>query len=183
MVSGRRADIPDDLRIDHGICGRLPRTREAIAERVGYDEYNRYGAEAMTPTAAAYPKVLMALYLWREGRSESLVARRGLKHVALNRAAHPKAPYAACHDVVSNILAPAQFSSFTPPNSQSSLLPNPRNTTDWQAFLSCCELADVEDADPTKGATHFYSIDMEPPSWADPMKLTARLGVFRFYRL
>lgn len=137
----------------------------------------------MTPTAAAYPNFILALAIWREARNESLVARRGVKHVILNRVKNPKPPYAKRFDIVRQVFAPAQFESFSGGNSQASLLPNPDHATDYAAFLSCCELADADDADPTRGATHYYSIDIPPPAWADPMKLTARLGVFRFYAL
>lgn len=137
----------------------------------------------MSATAAAFPDVLLALAVWRESRNQSLAARRGVKHVILNRAANPKPPYTGCHDVVSNILAPQQISSFNASDPNSRLMPNPKNAADWTAFLSCCDLVDAVDEDPTKGATHYFSIDINPPSWALPEKQTVQIGSFRFFKL
>ena len=65
---------------------------------------------------------------------------------------------------------------------EAKLAPNPAHAEDWAAFIQCCEVADSQDADPTAGATHYFSMEIPPPSWADPEKQTATIGRFRFYK-
>lgn len=134
-------------------------------------------------TADAFSNVLFAIAIWREARGQSLAARRGVKHTLLNRAANPKPPYAGCSDVVSNILATSQISSFNPSDPNSRLMPNPKQAADWAAFQSCCDLVDAVDDDPTDGATHYFSVDIPAPAWALPEKQTVQIGAFRFFKL
>ena len=129
------------------------------------------------------PGMLLALCIWREARGQSPEAWAGVKHVILNRAANPKGPYSHCADVVSNILAPFQFSSFNPGTPEAGLLPNPAHTADFTAWLNICDLVDRQTADQTQGATHYFSVDIEPPAWASPEHFTVQIGAFRFFRL
>jgi|SRR5476651_597573 N-acetylmuramoyl-L-alanine amidase len=134
-------------------------------------------------TAEMYSSVLLALAIFREARGSSRQAKLAVKHVILNRVAHPSGPFSGCHDVVSNILAPFQFSSFNPKDPNSSLLPNPRLTAEWPAWLECCEVVDSNEADITGGANYYFDTSIKPPSWADPKRHTVDIDTFRFYRL
>lgn len=134
-------------------------------------------------TFESYPQSLFALCIWREARSQGPDARRGVKHVLLNRTAHPSGPYQTCATLVANILQPFQFSSFNPSDANAVRLPNPKNTLDWQAWQEICALVDEETTDPTGGANYYFSVQISAPQWADPLKETVRLGAFRFYKL
>lgn len=133
----------------------------------------------MTPTAEAYPRVLLALCLYREARGESRDAKIGVKHVILNRLANPKPPYAHCDTIPKVILDPKQFSSFNRLDPNSSFMPLGIEAV----WLSCCEVVDTDTQDPTGRATHYYSTNIPPPKWADPAKFTVQIGAFRFYEL
>ena len=137
----------------------------------------------MTTTLEAFPNQLLALCIWREARNQSRMAKLGVKWIILNRVANPKGPYVHCSTVVQTILCPLQFSSFNPDDANAKLLPNPIHAEDFAAFIQCCEVVDSQDPDPTGGATHYFSTDIAPPSWADPAKQTATVGNFRFYKL
>lgn len=137
----------------------------------------------MISTSDSYPSFLAALCLWREARGESLWTQIAIKHVLLNRVAHPFGPYRHCQDLVSTILCPAQFSSFNADDPNAKLLPNPAHAADWRAWLQCCGVVDRGEEDPTGGATHYFDDSIPAPAWADPSKLTIKIGRFSFYRL
>jgi len=88
-----------------------------------------------------------------------------------------------CKDVVSNVLAPYQFSSFNRSDPNASLLPNPANKTDWNAWLECCQIVDQNDVDSTNGSNFYFDNSIQPPSWADPSKMTIQIGTLKFFRL
>ena len=130
-------------------------------------------------TYEAYPNFIAALCLWREARGQKMDAQRGVLHVILNRAA---AGFRG-HDPVTVVLAPYQFSSFNPNDPNAHLLPNPKQTQDWEAWLDCCSLVDSPGDDPTGGAVMYESCAPgELPAWATDDKRTATIGPFRFYR-
>ena len=130
-------------------------------------------------TAESYGSILKALCLFREARGQSQDAKRGVLHIILNRAA---AGFRG-HDAVSVILWPMQFSSFNANDPNAHLLPNPKNTQDWAAWLDCCALVDSPGDDPTGGAVMYESCASdELPAWATDDKRTATIGPFRFYR-
>lgn len=137
----------------------------------------------MNNVATSYANILLALAVWREARGSSRAAKSGVKHVILNRVADPKGPYAHCKDVVSTILCPYQFSSFTRNDPNAALLPNPATEGDWAAWLECCSVVDDNDPDGTSGATHYFDSSIKPPAWADPSKVTVKIDHFTFYRL
>lgn len=130
-----------------------------------------------------YPNFLLALCLWREARNQPIAAQTGIKHTILNRAANPKGPYRHCPDVITNILCPAQFSSFNKGSSQAVLIPDPDHSIDYKAFEQCCDVADTQDQDPTNGATHYYDISIQAPAWATPETFTCQIGRIRFHKL
>ena len=134
-------------------------------------------------TAESYSNLLLALCVWREARGCSADARRAVKHVILNRSAHPAGPYVKCKDVITNILCPYQFSSFNRTDPNASILPNPSNVSDWNAWLECCSIVDQDDFDLTKGANAYFDASIHPPAWADPSKMTIQIGTLKFFRL
>jgi len=134
-------------------------------------------------TSETYPQFLLALCIWREARGQSRLAKLGVKHVILNRVAEPKGPYRKCSDLVRTILAPYQFSSFLRADLNSSRLPDPNSAGDWKAWLECCDVVDSTEPDPTGGATHYFSVDIMPPAWAEPSMFTKAIGAFRFFRI
>ena len=125
----------------------------------------------------------MALCIWREARGQSELAQAAIKHVIVNRVRNPVGPFVKCHDVVSTILCPYQFSSFNRNDPNSSLIPNPVNVADWEAWKQVCFVVDEYQEDPTGGANYYFSVNITPPSWADPAKQTAQIGPFRFFKL
>jgi len=137
-----------------------------------------------------YPNVLLALCLWREARGQSLEVKRAIRWVILNRVAHPSGPFVACRDLVSTILCPRQFSSFNAGDPNAAKMPSPKNPADWAAWLACCAVVDepTEDAsgaslDTTGGANYYFDTSIQPPAWADPLKLTKQIDTTRFYKL
>ena len=137
--------------------------------------------QKVSMTAENYPKVLVALCVWREARGQSRDARRGVLHVILNRAA---AQFRG-GDPVAVILWPFQFSSFSAGDPNAVRLPTPVRAADWAAWLQCCALADDPGEDPTGGATFYHSYQPGSnmwPDWATDDKQTAHIGQFRFYR-
>lgn len=128
----------------------------------------------------AYPNVLLALCVWREGRGEGSAARLGILWVMLNRS------HTRRLSIEEVILQPKQFSSFNAGDPNVSKFPSPANPAEWVAFQQICELIGSPGvSDPTSGATHYHSIPpTQPfPKWADPKALTVTIGAFRFYKL
>lgn len=135
-----------------------------------------------------YDQFLLALALWREARGQSSAARAAIACVIRNRmedAAHrwPKT-------VSGVILQPHQFSSFSAGDPNAALFPvepaEGKQSADWMAWLTSMDIASTPmTADSTNGANAYESLPegASRPHWADPAKITARLGPFRFYRL
>lgn len=146
----------------------------------------------MSNTSLNYQWVLLALTLWREARGCSDDEKRAIAHVIVNRATNPQKRFGK--DLVAVLTAPMQFTSIRPPWTGVTTLAEWQNATTWPAsadaaWLTCCQIADEignasDGLDPTGGATNYYS---EPiphvPSWADPSKQTAKIGVFHFFKL
>jgi spore germination cell wall hydrolase CwlJ-like protein len=146
----------------------------------------------MNTALSSYQWVLMALCLWREARGCSHNEKVAIAHVICNRALHegPEFP----KTLVGVITQPIQFTSISPPQARFLTQDEVYNATKWPEegdanFAECCAIADsfgsaTEPEDPTMGATNYYS---EPipriPLWADPAKLTVKIGVFHFYKL
>lgn len=142
----------------------------------------------------SYDLFMGALGVWREGRGASPAGKAGIWAVILNRVADPRFP-----DTVPEVLLQhAQFSSFGAGDPNAVLFPVASHWIDWKSFLECQTVVSTPLlADPTGGATHYHSIPdvgfsyrdssgrlhtLMPPAWADPTKLTATIGPFRFYK-
>lgn len=131
-----------------------------------------------------YDQFMEALCLFREARGSSFQAKTGVLAVIKNRVADPRWPSTSA-DVITQ---PKQFSSFNANDPNVTKWPTQHNTTDWGAWIDCQTVVTTFSwlqADPTHGATNYHSIpDGQPqPSWADPSKLTATIGPFKFFRL
>lgn len=142
------------------------------------------------PPHQGFERSLVALCLWREARGESTEAKRGVYWVINNRTLDKRWP----NTFWRVILQVGQFSSFSKSDPNSTLMPLP----DDPAFADCQEIVDDPGQDPTNGANAYHSIapggipgGYPPwphpggnlPKWADPLKLTVRIGAFSFYRL
>ena len=131
-----------------------------------------------------YDQFMGALCLWREGRGQSKVALTGVWYVIQNRAADAKKRWP--QTIPGVILQHAQFSSFLQSDPNVTKFPLPGSTQDWRAWLDCLDVVTVPiGGDPTNGANHYESLppDAHKPDWADPEKISARIGSFRFYKL
>lgn len=149
------------------------------------------GAAVPSPTLQGWPWFLMALCLWREARGCSHAEKLAIAHVIANRATDPKGRFPK--SIAGVICAPMQFTSIAPPLHAVGPA-EMANAVSWPKdgdvnFAECCAIADQfgaasEGLDPTAGATNYYSDPIAAvPAWADPSKLTLRLGVFHFYKL
>ncbi len=131
----------------------------------------------------SYDQFISALCLWRESRGSSKAALAGIWSVLRNRVDDPRHRWPRSLPGV--ILQHAQFSSFSALDPNSVKFPIPDSGADWQAWLDCVDVVTAPiGGDSTDGATNYHSC--EPgnfPAWADPEKLTATIGPFRFYRL
>jgi spore germination cell wall hydrolase CwlJ-like protein len=118
-----------------------------------------------------------ALCIWREARGESFEAQRAVFHVLQNRVTDKRWP----NTFTGVILQPHQFSSFNGSDPNSSKFP----ALEEKAWISCCEAVESPGEDCTQGATHYESIAdaQRRPAWCNPLKITATIGAFRFYRL
>ncbi len=138
----------------------------------------------MDPTLTT-TQFMEALALFREGRGESKPAKAAMLAVIRNRAADPQHRWP--RNTVSVIVQPLQFSSFNSSDPNSTVWPVPGGSPgSWQAWCDCCDVVTVPmTADPTEGATNYEAIaEGNPrPAWADPLKLTVKIGKTRFYKL
>lgn len=132
----------------------------------------------------SYDQFLASLCLWREARGASLSAKTAIWFVLQNRAADPANRWPkTVHQVV---VQPHQFSSFNANDPNVTTWPDERHPADWDAWKDCqTVVTTVIGADPTSGATNYHSIPPSQPlpAWADPLKITAKIGAFTFYRL
>lgn len=128
-----------------------------------------------TPTAAAYHTVLTALAIWREARGETSPAQRGVMWVIRNRSRDKRWPNTAAQV----ILQPKQFSSFNENDPNTAKFPMPLDPS----WLRVCAVVDEPGEDPTAGANHYHSAMPLLPAWAEPSKVTCRIGDFTFYKL
>lgn len=89
------------------------------------------------------------------------------------------------------ILQSSQYEPFNDPKSDPFKkithppVEDPLERQAWQdSFRTAHSVILAKDADPTKGANHFYvPSNQSRPPWADENKFTIQIGVTRFYRL
>lgn len=141
----------------------------------------------------AYDKILAALTVWREARSESMAARIAVLHVIFNRVSQspkngwPKTVHGVC-------VQPRQFSSFNKGTDASVSWPLEKNSADWAAWEEIQLLMDLPMlADPTQGANFYHDKSISPPylAWLGMGstlqqlmgKHTVDIGALSFYAL
>jgi spore germination cell wall hydrolase CwlJ-like protein len=116
--------------------------------------------------------------LWMEARGEPEAGQRAVAHVLINRVKDGRWG----HNLASVCLAPYQFSCWLPndPNIKSMAA-----VSDGDPMLAklggFLRDAMAGEADPTKGATHYYAESMmQPPLWSRNKPFVA-IGRHRFF--
>lgn len=117
--------------------------------------------------------------VWGEARGEGPSGQAAVAHVILNRTGRPQWP----DEIALVCLQAKQFSCWNTgdPNRIKCELVGP----DDSLYMSClhiatgCLLGRIDD--PTQGADHYHALDIEPPSWAETMAVTAAIGNQVFY--
>lgn len=107
--------------------------------------------------------VLSRMLVYGEARGEDPIGQIAVLHVARNRAR------ARGTTLYHEILAPQQFSCFNAddPNRKKMLEAWIEDPQAWRVVDTTCFLVESGlTLDPTKGATHYYVVDMpNPPAW------------------
>lgn len=130
----------------------------------------------------AYEKVLLALVIWREARSEPAASKYAVAWTVRNRVESPRWWGNGWIGVITKF---AQFSSMT--------IKGDPNTVRWpkpgdQTWLDCQTVAqevyEGSHPDPIEGGTYYFdkTLDHDPPAWAADMKHVADIGAFHFYK-
>lgn len=135
-----------------------------------------------------YDQFMAALCLWREARGCSLPTLAAVYQVILNRSTDAQRRFP--RTLAGVVLQHMQFSSFNVDDPNSTKFPMPpapgaQPTSDWKAWLDCQMVVQSPiGGDSTGGATNYEDCaDDKLPAWAQPDKLTATIGPFRFYKL
>jgi N-acetylmuramoyl-L-alanine amidase len=131
----------------------------------------------MSPTDA-YRFALLVLCIWREARGESLSAKMGVAWSIRNRVQKPSW-WGNSWDTV--ILCDKQYSSFNADDPNATKIPKMTDPSYPDCSLAAVSAYNGLGADPTQGATNYYSGEVAP-SWAAEMSFTITIGAFRFYK-
>lgn len=124
---------------------------------------------------------LLSRCIWGEARGERIDGKLALAHVVLNRVRAQSYYGGSIKDV---ILKPRHFSCF---NANDPNLSKILNLTPSSPDLSFCRavaelaLQDGLTNDPTQGATHYHTVNVNP-SWAPKLRFLCRIGSHLFYR-
>lgn len=118
---------------------------------------------------------MLSLCVWREARGEGYFGMKAVASVIRNRVADPRWP----HNLRDVVLQKRQFSCFNADDPQVTKYPDFNDV--WDECVRACEFS--LRGDPTNGANHYHSTSIAPPKWADPAKITARIGNHIFYKL
>jgi spore germination cell wall hydrolase CwlJ-like protein len=123
---------------------------------------------------------LLALCTWREADDQSVAAMAGVAHVVNNRVKLPRWWGVSVQTVV---LKPWQFSCFDHGDPNESRWPEDENVQ-WLAVLhiATAVLAGT-DRDLTDGASSYYDVSIDPPSWTAELVFTVQFDRIRFYKL
>ena len=130
---------------------------------------------------------LVARTAWGEARGEGELGMEAVAAVIRNRVYDPER-WAQTYDEV--CLAPNQFSCWRADdlNRQKAVNVNFGDVRFFKAFaLAASVMAMIRPIDPTHGANHYLTeflfMSGDRPTWADPKKLSARIGNHVFLRL
>lgn len=121
----------------------------------------------------------LALNIYWEARSESMIGKRAVAHVTLNRARHPRFPRSIC-DVVFEGQGrgqyQCQFSWACDGRSD-----RPTHAAAWREARNVAHTVLFQtSADPTGGALWYHATYVSP-DWADRRHRIARIGQHVFY--
>jgi spore germination cell wall hydrolase CwlJ-like protein len=111
----------------------------------------------------------LAAVIYHEARGESLVGKKAVGHVVLNRMSHKKFPDSVCGVVTQRTKYVCQFSWFCTKYTT-------KLTT--ELYNLAFKLLDGKTKDPTGGAIFFHTVTMENPF---KRKKTAIIGNHIFY--
>ena len=122
----------------------------------------------------------LARTIWGEARGEGREGMQAVSNVVMNRV---RAGRWFSGTVSAVVRMPYQFSVWNEGDPNRKIIEAANENTG--GFLDAVELAvrairgDLPDI--TGGATHYHTIDITPP-WADPAKVSARIGRHIFYK-
>jgi len=138
---------------------------------------------AMRAIEKGLDEFLLAMTVFLEARGEPPEGRYAVAHVIMNRAQEP-ARYGPSLGQV--MLKRYQFSCFNALLCSDAFI---KAYSDLRAFHDCLNVAinvlrGREDyPDNTGGANHYFADTIAPPDWADPAKMTVKIGHHTFYKL
>lgn len=133
---------------------------------------------------------LLALCIWREARSEPVIAKLGVAWTIRNRCAMAPAQ-GFKSDFSGNILKPWAFASFMEGDPNAKKYPSPGGAqADRDAWADSLNVAQSVLSDPTAGAVFYFSAPLTAPpvkrdgscAWGDVVH-TVTLGGLQFYRM
>lgn len=121
----------------------------------------------------------IALNIYFEARSESLMGKVAVGHVVMNRVLSPRFPRSAC-DVIQQggqkRLHRCQFSWWCDGKADA-----PKHARSWSKAMKIAKLIYAgEIADPTQGAL-WYHADYVNPRWRRAFDMTVKIGRHMFY--
>jgi spore germination cell wall hydrolase CwlJ-like protein len=129
---------------------------------------------------------VLALTLWGEARGESLVGQIAVGWTIRNRVNDGKAKSWWGEGYAGVCQKPYQFSCWNKNDPNFVYLTGAKQIPFRelaQARIAADEVIDGKVADPTGGATHYYSTTMpKPPAWTAGAKQTLQLGHHLFFK-
>ncbi|MBI4243171.1 MAG: cell wall hydrolase [Planctomycetes bacterium] len=128
--------------------------------------------------------IILARGIFGEGRSLPELGKIGIGWVIRNRIGYAQWGN-TYHEV---ILKPLQFSAFNKSDPNRIFVEDPsRDSTQREAWRECYRIASsiIQGgiSDPTKGANHYYSTYIKPPSWTKGATQTLKIDNTLFYRV
>ena len=113
--------------------------------------------------------VCLALNVYYEARSQSIVEQIAVAQVVINRVNDDRYPNTICEVVKQGEKNPDGTDK-------------PHNKKSWEIALSVARsVRDGKTTDLTEGATHYHAISVNP-YWAKTLNRVARIGKHIFYR-
>jgi len=124
---------------------------------------------------------ILSITIWGEGRSETLEGQEAIGWAIVNRANDstgrwPNTPEEVC-------VQDRQFSVWNnrDPNRGKMVAVDTESHSYQTALWVATGVLSGHTGDPTGGATHYHHENITP-NWADSTKLTAHIGVHKFYK-